>query len=88
LLPLPEADGTYYNSFLVETHLLIEQIEKMYAIGFKFDCHYEKCDKFRDESDINPPDLYESCDDVSYDGNNCKVNVKGEHHPDCKYAQM
>jgi hypothetical protein len=86
--PSPEDDDTSYNSFLVDAHLLIKHIGKMYKIGFKFGCYCDKCDEFRDESDINPTDGFESGDDEGDDDEDCQEHGTGEHHPTCRCAKV
>jgi hypothetical protein len=86
MLPPNQANGdddTSYNLFHVEAHILIEHIDKMYKIGFKFGCYCDKCDEFRDESDINPTDGFESGDDEGDDDGDCQEHGTGEHHDEC-----
>jgi hypothetical protein len=84
--PADEDDNTSYNSFLVDAHILIEHIDKMYAIGFKFYCECAKCNEFRDESGINSFNHYTQDD---YEGDDpCQEHGTGEHHPTCMCAKV
>jgi hypothetical protein len=83
--PTDEDDDTAHNSFLVDVHIRIEQIDKMYAIGFIFYCECAKCNEFRDESGINSFDHYAQDD---YEGEDpCQEHGTGEHHPTCMCAK-